>query len=275
MSGFLSELIGTMILITLGGGVVAGSVLKKSKAEGGGWLLITVGWGLAVAMGAYAVGKYSGAHLNPALTIGFAVIGKFPWSKVPEYVAGQLIGAFIGSCIVYIAYLPHWSITNDPVAKFSVFSTDPAIDSPVSNLMAEIIGTFILVLGILFIGANKFTDGLNPFIVGGLIVIIGLSLGGPTGYAINPARDIGPRIAHTLLPIPGKGSSQWHYAWVPVVGPLVGGIYGALFYQTIFLGHMTAKFWMLSALILILIILQVSIESKKSKKKKQTLKKAI
>lgn len=234
MSAFIGEIIGTMILILLGGGVVAGVVLKKSKAENSGWIVITMGWGLGVAMAVYAVGNVSGAHLNPAVTIGLASIGQFSWAQVPGYIVAQMIGAFIGATIVWITYLPHWEVTEDQGAKLAVFSTGPAIPNTFSNIMSEIVGTFMLVFGILAIGQNKFTDGLNPLIVGALIVSIGLSLGGPTGYAINPARDLGPRIAHFLLPIAGKGDSDWKYAWIPVVGPIIGGVVGAFFFKICF-----------------------------------------
>lgn len=254
MTAFLGELIGTMILIVFGAGVVAGVLLKKSKAEGAGWIVITVGWGLGVAMGAYAVGAFSGAHLNPALTIGLASIGEFPWADVPAYILAQLIGAIVGAVIVYFQYLPHWKETEDAGAKLGVFATAPAIRHPLSNLTSEIIGTFILVLGILMIGANEFTEGLNPLIVGALIIAIGLSLGGTTGYAINPARDLGPRIAHFLLPIPGKGSSDWSYAWVPIVGPIIGGTFGALFYQQFFTGINSLEFWVLGAITLAVLL---------------------
>ncbi|RDW15696.1 MIP/aquaporin family protein [Oceanobacillus chungangensis] len=254
MSEFLGELIGTMVLIIFGGGVVGGVVLKNSKAEGAGWVVITIGWGLAVTMGVYAVGKFTGAHLNPAVTLGFASVGELPWVKVPIYITGQIIGAFVGGVIVFLNYLPHWKATKDQAAKLAVFSTGPAIRSPLSNLISEIIGTFILVMGIMFIGANEFTEGLNPLIVGALIVAIGMSLGGTTGYAINPARDFGPRIAHALLPIPGKGSSDWGYAWIPIVGPILGGVYGAVFYHAIFLENFSALFWILSAIVAIIMV---------------------
>ncbi|WP_047982345.1 MIP/aquaporin family protein [Ornithinibacillus contaminans] len=265
MTAFVGEIIGTMILIIFGGGVVAGSVLKNTKAEGTGWVLITIGWGLAVTMGVYAVGNFSGAHLNPAVTLGFASIGEFPWADVPLYISGQMIGAILGAVIVYLVYLPHWGATKDPGLKLAVFSTDPAIRSYASNLVSEVIGTFVLVLGLMFIGANQFTEGLNPFIVGLLIIAIGMSLGGTTGYAINPARDLGPRIAHAILPIPGKGSSDWGYAWIPVVGPVLGGIYGGLFYQSLFLGDFTIQFWIVSALIAIILIYAVRSELNKAK----------
>lgn len=263
MPEFLAELIGTMILVILGGGVVGGVVLKKSKAEGAGWVLITIGWGLGVTMGVYAVGSFTGAHINPAVTLGFAAAGEFPWSKVPMYVSAQMVGAFIGAGIVFLNYLPHWRETKDQGAKLAVFSTDPAIRSPFSNLVSEIIGTFILLMGLMFIGANEFTEGLNPLIVGLLIVAIGMSLGGATGYAINPARDLGPRIAHALLPIPGKGGSDWKYSWVPIVGPIIGGVYGAVFYKAIFLGEYSVLFWVLSAIIAVILFGAASAELKK------------
>lgn len=235
MSPFVGELVGTMLLIILGGGVVGGVVLNKSKAQNSGWIVISIGWGLAVTMGAYAVGGISGAHLNPSLTIALATIDRFAWADVPLYIVAQMIGAFLGAVIVWLHYLPHWKQTEDKGAKLAVFATDPAIPNTLGNLLSEIIGTFILVFGILAIGANKFVDGLNPFVVGLLIISIGVSLGGTTGYAINPARDLGPRLAHFLLPIAGKGTSNWSYAWIPVVGPIIGGVLAALFYKIVFL----------------------------------------
>lgn len=263
MSEFLAELIGTMILIIFGAGVVGGVVLKKSKAEDSGWVVVTIGWGLAVAMGVYAVGSFTGAHINPAVTLGFAAAGEFPWSKVPMYISAQILGAIIGGVIVFLNYLPHWRETKDQGAKLGVFATDPAINSPFSNLVSEIIGTFVLVMGLMFIGANEFTEGLNPLIVGALIIAIGMSLGGATGYAINPARDLGPRIAHAILPIPGKGGSNWKYAWVPIVGPALGGIYGALFYKAIFTGEYSTAFWVLSVVMAIIVIGAANAELKK------------
>jgi len=254
MSAFLGELIGTMILIIFGGGVCAGVNLRKSNAENSGWIVITMGWGLAVAVGVYAVGHISGAHLNPAITLGLAIAGDFPWDKVPSYILAQFIGAFLGACIVYLHYLPHWRATEDPGKKLGVFSTGPAIPHTFSNLLSEIIGTFVLVMGIQAIGANKFTDGLNPLIVGFLIVAIGLSLGGTTGYAINPARDLGPRIAHAVLPIPGKGSSNWGYAWIPVVGPILGGMFGSLFYKAVFLEKVDPAFWIIAVILVVVIL---------------------
>jgi glycerol uptake facilitator protein len=236
LSHFLAELIGTMILIILGDGVVAGVVLNKSKAQNAGWVVITFGWGFAVMVAAYCVGHYSGAYLNPAVTVGFAMAGKLPWAEVPSMIVAQMIGAFLGAVVVWLHYLPHWKETNDPEAKLGVFSTIPAIRQPWSNLLSEVIGTFVLVLALLAFGAKGvvFADGLQTLVVALLVVAIGMSLGGTTGYAINPARDLGPRIAHALLPIPGKRSSDWGYAWIPVVGPLVGGVLASWIYVQLF-----------------------------------------
>jgi glycerol uptake facilitator protein len=236
MSPFVGEIIGTMLLIILGDGVVAGVVLNKTKAQNSGWIVITMGWGLAVAIAVYAVGRFSGAHLNPAVTIALAAAGKFAWSQVATYILGQMIGAFIGAVIVWLHYLPHWKETEDKAAKLAVFSTGPAIRKPLANFISEVIGTFVLVLVLLAFGAKGmvFADGLSTMAVGWLIVSIGLSLGGTTGYAINPARDLGPRIAHAILPIAGKGSSDWGYAWVPIVGPIIGAVIAAFVYMGFF-----------------------------------------
>ncbi len=211
--------------------MVASVVLKDTKSENAGWLTVVIGWGIAVALAIYVAGQASGAHLNPAVSIALAFGGSFDWALVPGYILSQICGAAVGSAVVWLHYLPHWSRTDNASAKLSVFCTGPAVRSTGSNLTSEIIGTFILIIGLLFIGANKFTDGLNPLAVGLLIVAIGLGLGGTTGFAINPARDLGPRIAHFLLPIPGKGSSDWGYSWIPVVGPIAGGLLGAWLYQ--------------------------------------------
>jgi glycerol uptake facilitator protein len=238
MDVYLAEFVGTAILILLGDGVVAGVLLRESKAENSGWIVITFGWGLAVAVAVYAVGRVSGAHINPAVTIGLASIGQFDWALVPGYLIAQFLGAFVGAALVYLHYLPHWGVTEDPGLKLAVYSTGPAIRNTGTNLVSEIIGTFMLVFGVLAIGANFAEDevsglaaiaaGINPLLVGLLVLVIGLSLGGPTGYAINPARDLGPRVAHAVLPIAGKGDSDWGYSWIPVVGPIIGGILGAL-----------------------------------------------
>lgn len=234
MCSYLAEFFGTMLLIVLGDGVVAGVVLKGTKSENSGWLTIVLGWGLAVTLAIYAVGGISGAHLNPAVSIGLAWSGNFDWNLVPGYCLAQLAGAFVGAMLVWIHYLPHWKKTDSAEAKLAVFSSGPAVRSTVNNLISEMIGTMVLVLGLLCIGTNKFVDGLNPLVVGLLIISIGLSLGGTTGFAINPARDLGPRIAHFVLPIPGKGSSDWSYAWIPVVGPILGGLLGAWVYHLFF-----------------------------------------
>jgi glycerol uptake facilitator protein len=230
MHPYLAEFIGTALLILLGGGVVAGVVLKETKSNNAGWLTIVVAWGLAVTLSIYAVGSYSGAHLNPAVSLGLAIAGSFAWSELPMYILSQLGGAFFGAVLVWLHYKPHWEKTSDAGAKLAVFATGPAVRNTISNLVSEIIATAVLVLGLLFIGANKFADGLNPVIVGLLIVAIGLSLGGTTGFAINPARDLGPRLAHFILPIAGKGDSEWGYSWIPVVGPMIGGAIGAVVY---------------------------------------------
>ena len=236
MSIFGAEVIGTAILILLGNGVVACVLLNLSKGQNSGWIVITFGWGMAVAMAVFAVGQFSGAHINPAVTFGFAIEGRTEWSDVPEYLAGEFVGAFIGATLVWLAYLDHWRETEDPGLKLACYSTAPAIRNPVANLITEIIGTFLLVFAILAIFADEATaaTGLGALIVGLLVFGIGLSLGGPTGYAINPARDLGPRIRHAILPIAGKGSSDWGYAWIPVVGPLAGGGLAALAFELFF-----------------------------------------
>jgi glycerol uptake facilitator protein len=247
MQSLLAEAIGTMILVLLGDGVVANVVLDRTKGNNSGWIVIATGWGIAVAIAVYAVGRISGGHLNPAVTIALATIGSFPWADVPGYIAAQMIGAFLGAVLVWLAYLPHWRVTADPASKLGVFATGPAIRTTAANCIGEIIGTAVLIFGILAIAANAqtlskpgdvdlsfvFSRGLQPLLVGVLVLGIGLSLGGPTGYAINPARDLGPRIAHAILPIPGKGSSDWGYSWIPVIAPIVGGIAGAGLYALI------------------------------------------
>jgi len=231
-SPLVGEIIGTMLLILLGDGVVANVVLGKTKGNSGGWIVITTAWALAVFVGAYASAAISGAHLNPAVSIGLAVAGAFNWGDLPIYIIGQFIGAMLGATLVWLAYYQHWGATPDPGAKLAVFSTGPAIRNTVWNLVTEIIGTFVLVFGILAIrGAEVDMGSLGIIPVAFLVWVIGLSLGGPTGYAINPARDLGPRIMHAILPIPGKGSSDWGYSWIPVVGPIVGAVIGALLWN--------------------------------------------
>lgn len=236
MGIYLGELIGTAVMILFGGGVVANVVLNRSKAAGGGWIVIAFGWGFAVTIAIYAAAAMGGvAHFNPAVTVGQAVVGNFPWVRVPLTVLCQLLGAMLGALLVWLHFMPHFKITENAVAKRDVFCTTPQINNYVANYISEIIGTLILVFAICFIGENSFTDGLNPIMIGFLITAIGLSLGGTTGYAINPVRDLGPRIMHALLPISGKTDSNWKYALVPIIGPLVGGTLGAglylLFYQ--------------------------------------------
>lgn len=238
MSPIAGELIGTLILVTLGDGVVANVLLNKTKGQNSGWIVITTGWALAVAVAVYTVNAISGAHLNPAVTFGLACIGQFPWEDVPGYVLAQMAGGILGGVIVWLAYLPHWRETSDQGHKLAVFCTGPAIRASGMNVLTEVIGTMVLVLGVLAILSPKnllpnsgFQTGFGPFLVGILVWSIGLSLGGSTGYAINPARDLGPRIAHFLLPIAGKGSSDWNYSWIPVIGPIIGGMLGAGIYK--------------------------------------------
>ena len=226
----LGELVGTFILVLLGDGVVAGVSLAKTKANGAGWIAITLGWGFAVTLGVYASAFMGPAHLNPAVTLAFAIIGKVSWSVVLPFIIAQMIGAFLGAVVVWIQYYPHWQATDGQSAILGTFATGPAIRSPFANLMSEIIGTFVLVFALLALTRGQFTEGLNPLVVGVIITAIGLSLGGTTGYAINPSRDLGPRIAHAVLPIANKGDSDWQYSWIPVIGPFVGGILGALFF---------------------------------------------
>jgi glycerol uptake facilitator protein len=227
------ETIGTALLILFGDGVVAAVLLNRSKAQNSDWIVIALGWGLAVMVAVYAVGQFTGAHLNPAVTLGFWIEGTIDGGDVPEYLIGEFLGAFIGATLVFLAYYQHFGDTEDPGLKLSVFCTGPAIRNYGWNMVTEIVGTFALVFGIFAIVDNAAPGeiGLTPLLIGLLIAAIGLSLGGPTGYAINPARDLGPRIIHAIMPIPGKGTSDWGYAWVPVVGPLIGGGLGALAYD--------------------------------------------
>jgi glycerol uptake facilitator protein len=232
---FLGEVVGTAVLILLGDGVVAGVLLNKSKSQNAGWVVITWAWGLAVFAGVLtSLAVTDGvAHLNPAVTIGLAAIDATEWSDVPQLIAGQFLGAFIGATLVWLAYLPHWEATDDPGLKLAVFSTGPAIRNPVTNLITEIIGTFMLVFGVVALG-HASVAALGPLGVALIVVGIGMSLGGPTGYAINPARDLGPRIMHFILPIAGKGDSDWGYSWIPVVGPIIGGVIGGLLGDALF-----------------------------------------
>ncbi len=234
MSPFLAELIGTAFLILLGDGVVANVVLNKTKGNNSGWIVITFGWAIAVFVGVYISAAQSGAHLNPAVTFGLATAGKFAWALVPIYIAGQFAGAMIGAFLVWIAYKKHFDETADADAKLAVFCNSPAIRNTPFNLATEIIGTFALVFGVFFItGADVKLGSLDALPDALLVLGIGLSLGGPTGYAINPARDLGPRIIHFILPIKGKRDSDWSYSWIPVAGPIIGGLIAALVYNMI------------------------------------------
>ena len=237
MNPYLAELLGTMLLVMFGDGVVANVVLSRSKGQNGGWIVICAGWACGVTIAVYAVNALSGAHINPAVTIALATIGKFEWSRVPGYILAQTVGAFLGGVIVWLTYLPHWPLTEDKGAKLAVFSTGPAVRRPLANMLSEAIATAALVLGLLtvltptnLVPNTGFPNAFAPLLVGLIVFGIGLSLGGSTGWAINPARDLGPRFAHALLPIPGKGTSDWGYAWVPVIGPIIGGIVGAWLY---------------------------------------------
>ena len=231
----LFEFIGTAVLVLFGDGVVASNVLKKSKGENGGWVVITIAWGLAVMLGVFIAGPYSGAHLNPAVTLGLAAAGTFGWNLVVPYIVAQMLGGFVGAALVYAFYKDHYDATDDASLKLATFCTAPAIRNYGRNLFCEMLGTFVLVFVILALSIQGNTPevgmgALGAFPVAMLIVALGMSLGGTTGYAINPARDLSPRLAHALLPIKGKGPSDWAYSWVPVVGPLAGAVLAAGFY---------------------------------------------
>jgi glycerol uptake facilitator protein len=241
MSPFTAELIGTMFLILLGAGVVANVILKGTKGNAGGWMVITTGWALAVFVGVVVAGPYSGAHLNPAVSIGLAIAGKFAWSEVPAYIAAQVVGAMLGAFLAWCIYRDHFNETTDPDTQLAVFSTGPAIRNTTFNLLSEIIGTFVLLFVVFYFTEAEIKNPQSPIGLGSLGAIpvaflvwaIGLSLGGTTGYAINPARDLGPRIVHTLLPIKHKGSSNWKYAWVPIIGPIIGAAIAALLFMVL------------------------------------------
>lgn len=239
MTPFVAELIGTALLLLLGDGVVANVILKGTKGENGGWIVITLAWGMAVFVAVFTVAEFSGAHINPAVTLGLAMAGKFPWADVPLYLVAQFIGGALGAGLAWLTYRQHFDATDDPATKLGVFATAPAIRGTVDNFISETIGTFVLVFAILYLAAPSIVGpggsegglgALDALPVGLLVLVIGLSLGGTTGYAINPARDLGPRVMHAILPIRGKGSSDWGYAWIPVVAPMVGGALAALAY---------------------------------------------
>jgi glycerol uptake facilitator protein len=238
MSPFIAELIGTMILILLGNGVVANVVLKGTKGNGSGWIVITTGWALAVFAGVVIAGPYSGAHLNPAVTLGLAVAGKFAWAQVPAFIAAQLIGAMLGTTLVWLMYKDHFTATEEPILKAASFYTIPAIKNTKLNVVSEALGTFVLLLAVFYITNAEFGKEKTPIGLGSIGAIpvtfivwsIGLSLGGTTGYAINPARDLGPRIMHSILPISGKKKTDWKYAWIPVTAPIIGAVLAAMLY---------------------------------------------
>ncbi|MDW7798333.1 MIP/aquaporin family protein [Streptococcus canis] len=230
---FIGELLGTFILVLLGDGVVSACVLNKTKAQNSGWIAIVLGWGIAVTVAVYISGFMSGAHLNPAVTLAMAAVGSLPWSQVLTYLVAQFLGAMLGALVLYLHYYPHWKETKDAGTILACFSTGPAIRHTWSNLFGEALGTAVLVITVMAIGPNKVAAGFGPLIVGFVVMAVGFSLGATTGYAINPARDLGPRIMHALLPISNKGDSDWSYAWIPVLGPILGGVAGALIYQLI------------------------------------------
>ncbi|MDB5260906.1 MAG: (Major intrinsic protein) family permease [Adhaeribacter sp.] len=238
MSAFTAEFLGTFFLILLGNGVVANVVLKGTKGNSGGWMVITTGWALAVFTGVVIAGPYSGAHLNPAVTLGLAIAGKFGWDQVGLFIAAQMGGAILGALVVWLLYKPHFDTTDDASLQMAVFCTTPAIRHPYANLFSEMVGTFVLIFAIFYVTAPEMGDQKTPIGMGSLgalpvtfiVWAIGLSLGGTTGYAINPARDIGPRLVHTLIPIKNKCHSDWQYAWVPIMGPVMGAALAALLY---------------------------------------------
>ena len=242
MSEFSAEFIGTMLLILFGAGVVANVVLKGTKGYGSGWIVITWGWALGVFIGVLVAGPHSGAHLNPAVSIGLAVAGKFPWEKVPVFIAAQMLGAMLGAFLTWIFYYDHFNAEENPGNKLAVFSTGPAIRNLPLNFICEVIGTFVLVYAVLNMHDPVLADAANTPIglgslgalpVSFLVLGIGLALGGTTGYAINPARDLGPRIIHALVPIKGKGVCDWGYSWVPVAGPIIGAIVAAILHKAL------------------------------------------
>jgi glycerol uptake facilitator protein len=241
MNAFLGELMGTALLVTLGDGVVANVVLSKTKGHQSGWIVICFGWAMAVYTAVFVSAPYSTAHLNPAVSIGLAMAGKFQWSLVPSYILAQILGAMFGAFFVWLAYRQHFDETDDASLKLAVFCTGPSIRNPLYNLLTEIVGTFVLVFGVLFIlgptlklngsTADLGLGAIGALPVGLLVLGIGLSLGGPTGYAINPARDLGPRIMHFVLPLGKKGGSDWKYSWIPVAGPIIGALTAAWLFK--------------------------------------------
>jgi glycerol uptake facilitator protein len=248
MQAYFAEFVGTALLILLGNGVVANVVLPKTKGSGSGWIVITFGWGMAVFVAVWCVGPISGAHVNPAVTLALALANRFAWTQVPGYIAAQMLGAVLGATLVFLFYRDHYWASNDPDAKLATFATAPAIRNFSSNLFSEVVGTFVLVFAVLLAADPSITvepsattapgagmaiglGTLGALPVGLLVLAIGLSLGGTTGYAINPARDLGPRIAHALLPVPDKRDSDWQYAWIPVLGPIIGAVLAVLLWK--------------------------------------------
>jgi len=234
MSPFFAEFLGTMILILLGNGVVANVVLDKTKGNNSGWIVITMAWAMAVFVAVYIASGSSGAHLNPVVTLSLALLGKFAWASVPSYIVAQFLGAMTGTSLVYFSYKQHYDETTDAGLIKATFCNEPAIRNNFHNLLSETIGTFVLIIGILFLtGPENSLGSLDALPVALLVFGIGLSLGGATGYAINPARDLGPRIMHAILPIKNKGTSDWSYSWIPVVGPICGGLLAVLMFSFI------------------------------------------
>lgn len=251
ISPYLAEFLGTMIMVTIGCGVIATVELRRSKGHGDNFFTIAFGWGFAVAFGVYASHHYSGGHLNPAVSIGLAAYGEFEWAKVPGYIVAQLLGAMAGACMVFLNYLPHWKATGDKKIKLGVFATVPAIHNYFTNALSEMIGTFMLVFSALYVGVNftpaltgseltlNLNDVLKPIAFGFMVTVLVIGLGGQTGYALNPARDLGPRIMHTILPLHNKGRSRWYYSWVPVCAPIAGGMMGGAFFKLYYEGAIT------------------------------------
>lgn len=265
ISPYLAEFLGTMIMVTIGCGVIATVELRRSKGHGDNFFTIAFGWGFAVTFGVYASHHYSGGHLNPAVSIGLAAYGEFDWAKVPGYIIAQLLGAMAGAGMVYLNYLPHWKATKDRKIKLGVFATVPAIHNYFTNALSEIIGTFMLVFSALYVGVNftpalegsqlvlNLNDVLKPLAFGFMVTVLVIGLGGQTGYALNPARDFGPRLMHALLPIHGKGSSRWYYAWVPICAPIAGGMMGGSFFNLYYSGHFSI--YQLISVLLVLAVL--------------------
>lgn len=260
ISPYLAEFLGTMIMVTIGCGVIATVELRRSKGHGDNFFTIAFGWGFAVTFGVYASHHYSGGHLNPAVSIGLAAYGEFEWAKVPGYIIAQLLGAMAGAGMVFLNYLPHWKATGDKKIKLGVFATVPAIHNYFTNALSEMIGTFMLVFSALYVGVNftpaltgseltlNLNDVLKPLAFGFMVTVLVIGLGGQTGYALNPARDLGPRIMHTLLPIHGKGRSRWFYSWVPICAPIAGGMMGGTFFKLYYENLVTPFLFIAAAL---------------------------